>query len=310
MQMTGSIHSHFFRGASNAALTANPTADSEIQPYYGVQEALMLSIQSCIGGAAVATGQKTTFNVQVIQEPAYIFGQTISAEDAPYFANGMNGDLGADTAWPSEAGWYPVNKIIPRDADLAAYHDGPGSDDADIVAHILYGPPLYVDQLRGKFFARLLEDATDAATDAWHEFEQSPINTFDPTKYYALVGLGLSQEDEPLEAVRVSCPSFDGLVPKALHMSPQQITRWYHPATRRQMAAGIFSGAESLTVEMWNGGTAQKPAAILEFIELDNEYALNMQGSKQVVPNKLPPMTMSRKPSAQMALGLLGGLVR
>lgn len=308
--LTGSIHSHFFRGASAAALTANPTADSEIQPYLGAQEARILAIKASLGAIRAAAGSKGTFGLQVVQEPSYVFGQTVAVADAPYPVTEVNGDILATFAHGPYYDGVPVNKVIPRDADLVAYVDGPGSDDADLLADILYGNPIYVDELRGKFFARLLEDGTDAATDAWEELEQSPVSTLDPAKRYALIGIGGMQEDEPLEAIRVSCPSFDGMVPKGLHCIPGKINRVLDPRNGRRLAYGIFSGAESLTVEVFNGGTAQKPSAVLEFIELDNEYALNQTGNVQIARPGTGSASRPVGRTSMQALGLLGGLVR
>lgn len=304
----GSIHSHFFRGASAAALVANPTADSEIQPYFGAMEGLLLSIQAAISALAQAVGAHSTFGLQIVQEPAYVFGQTVAVADAPYPIVDTNNDYVITGGFPSETEHILQNKIVPRDADMIAFADGPGSDDADILAHILYGAPLYVDQMKGKRMARYLEDANDAAADAWEELEQSPINTLDPQKLYALIGLGGVHEDEPLECVRISCPSFGGCVPKALNAMPTKLTRWYDSRNGRQLAAGIFSGAESLTVEVWNGGTPQKPGAIIELIELNNEYALS-QGGKVIGGGGIPS-SGGMASLAQAGANLFGGLVR
>lgn len=313
---TGSIHTHFARGASAAALTFNPTADSEIQPYYGAGEALMLQQNAAVSALAIAVGAKTTYGVQVVQEPSYIFGQTVAVADAPYPVTNANAAAAAVVTGigPNYVDAFDVGKVVPRDADMVVYLDGPGTDDGDVLIHMLYGPPLYCDQLPGKRFARFLEDATDAGTDSWEELEQSPINTFDPQKLYALIGLGAVIEDQPAEAVRVTCPSFNGLVPKGLAAQGMILTKVHHPYNGRRMAFGIFSGAESLTVEVFNGGAAQKPGAILEFIELDNPYAVNQTGNVQIAPSvgrsNLGGISSSGSFGAASVLGLLGGLAR
>lgn len=297
----GSIHTHMFAGASAAALTAVPAADAEIQPYYNAPEALFLGQQAGIEARAAMAG---IYGVQIIQEPAYIFGETIAVADAPYSVEDSIDAMPAEGFIGDYSRMAPVNKIVPRDADMQAYMDGPGTDNDVILAHLLYGPPLYVDQLPGKYFRRLLEDANDCAAQTWEEFEQSPVNDLDPSKLYALVGIGGIGEAAPLQGVRVTCPSFNGLAPKGLGGNKPN---WvYDPRNGRRLAFGIFSGAESLTVEQY--GSAGKHAAILEFIEINNTGAVSPVGSVNIAPGGgFRPGSMAG-PGA--ILGLLGGLTR
>lgn len=233
---------------------------------------MLLGHHASITALATAAGGKTCFGVQITQEPAYIFGQTVAAADAPTpITNQLDGVVA--TGVEAEAKFWPAGKMVPRDADMVVYAGGPGSDAAVVLSHILYGNAIYVDQLQGKRFMRLLEDASDCSGTAKEELEQSPINTFDPQKMYALIGIGGVTEDAVAHYISCECPSFDGLVPKGLFANGMSISRIYHPQNMRQLAWGIFSGAESLTVS-FTGSATQKPGAILEFIELGNYYAV------------------------------------
>lgn len=275
----GCIHSHYATGASNAALTFSPTADAEIQPYLGADSALLLESSTAISALATAAAGKTCVGTQIVQEPSYVFGQTVTAVDAPIpIAEQCDGLVatGIGSMYVQNA---VINKQIPRDADMVVYAGGPGSDAVHHLIHALYGNAIYVDQLIGKRFFRMLEDANDCSGTAKEEFEQSPIVNLDPQRFYALLALGGVTEDAAAGIVTVEAPSFSGIAPKGLFASGYKLTRVFDPRNGRQLVFGIFSGAESVTVS-FTGSATQKAGAILEIMELDNPFAIPPAGPR------------------------------
>jgi len=279
--VSGYIHTHVAVGASAAAGTFAPAADSEIQPYNKREVGLLLGHHAGITALAGTASGHTTYDVQIVQEPAYIFGDAVDADHAArpivsqldgVVATGMGND---------ETPFSPAGKLLPRDADMVAYANGPGSDAAVILSHVLYGTPLFADQVIGKRFYHLLEDALDCSGTAEEEFEDSPISNFDPKKLYALLGGGgLNEGTDIGHYITCSAPSFGGVKPKFLFADGHKLTRVYDPVSMRQMVFAVFSGAESLTVT-FTGCATQKPGAILELVEIGNVDALSQEGNTE-----------------------------
>jgi len=250
--MAGYIHSHIFKGATGAALTALPAADAEIQPYLNAQTAKLLRMQANVSVVTLAT----IMELSITQEPGYANQQNkINAQNDGVVATGD----------PSVQASYPIGKIVARDMDLTSTPGGPGSDTSALCVDVLYGQRVPVPQ--GKFIDYLVTGTGDDST-SFTAFAGGTVNDLDPSKAYGLRGITPIIQDQAGIAQRIRCPSFDGVYPAALYANGG-VPKFFMDEFGNPILAGTFTGAETITVESASH-VAQTPDCILHLVEIGN----------------------------------------
>jgi hypothetical protein len=262
--MAGFIHTHFFKGATGAALTALPSADSEIQPYLGSMKARLLTAQANVSATTLAT----IAEVSISQESSYANVQ---------FKITQQNDAQIATGEASEQPHCVLNKIVARDMDLSCTPGGPGSDTCAEAIHADYGGAPGVPE--GKSIDYLVTGTGDDST-TFTAFAGGTISDLDPQKMYGLRGLTPIIQDQAGIGIRCDCPSFNGLRPGMLFAGGGIPSYWKSPRFGTPVLAGIFSGAETLTLESASH-VAQTPDCIVHLVEIGNIEAAPMGGVTQ-----------------------------
>lgn len=259
--MAGFIHTHWAMGATGAALTFVPAADSEIQPYFDVDMAKVLTVQGNVSALTLAVFGELTF----LQEAAYA--------NIHFAINNQNDGVVA-TGEPNEQAHTPVGRLAVPDMDMTATPDGPGSDTAAVAIHVAYKtPPAWP---AGKMIVVKVTGTGDDST-AWTAFAGGVIQNLDPKKVYALVGLCPRIQDQAGVGIRVTCPSLEGLKPGCMYANGGTPSFWKDEFGNK-VVAGTIPGNQTITLESLSH-VAQAPDCLVYLIEMGNQYVSPPQGN-------------------------------
>jgi hypothetical protein len=262
--MPGMIHTHFAKGATGAALTFTPAADSEIQNYFDVNEAYILTAQGNVSTLTLA-----------------VFGELSITQEASY-ANDewkitVQNDAIVATGDPPEQHHCAIGKRVIPDMDLTSTPGGPGSDTSGLAVHVLYGDALYLDTIAGKDISYKVTGTGDDST-SFTAFAGGTISDLDPEKFYAIYGLTPILEDQAGVGIHLDSPSLQGLNPGMLYANGGVPSYWKDPAGRR-LVAGIVSGRETITLYSCSH-VAQTPDCLVHMREIGNIDASPRGGSR------------------------------